>query len=172
MSQLLERHVVRCPYHLARLYVADSIEPSSQSGTATRLVLTVSGPGIELTKNVVATFAPSTDPMHFDQPWGLHWEPQSGLYPQFDGELTVRADETYQSSLLELRGSYRPPGGALGAAFDWAAGARIATATARELLKRIGSEMESRYQRDERTKQHSSAAQSGYLAPEGERGSG
>src|SRR5579863_9108027 len=158
MSQLLERHVVRCPYHLARLYLADSIGPNARSGAATRLGLTVSGPGIELTKSVVATFAPTTDPMHFDQPWKIHWDPQSGPYPQFDGELTVRADETYESALLELRGSYRPPGGALGAAFDWAAGSRIATATARELLARLGSEIESRYQRDEEAKRRSNAS--------------
>ncbi len=158
MSQLLERRVVRCPYHLAQRYLADSVGPRAGSGAEGPLELTVSGPGIELTKSVVATFAPATDPMHFDQPWGLRWKPQSGPYPEFEGELTVRADETYETSLLELRGSYRPPGGALGAAFDWAAGARIATATARELLARIGYEMESRYQRDEEAKQRSSAS--------------
>ena len=158
MSQLLERRVVGCPYNLAQRYVADSVGPSARSGVATRLELTVSGPGLELTKNVVAWFAPSTDPMHFDQPWRLRWMPKAGPYPEFDGELTVRADETYQTSLLELRGTYRPPGGALGAAFDWAAGSRIATATARELLKRIGEEMESRYQRDEQAKLRSNAS--------------
>ncbi len=152
MSQLLERRVVRCPYHLAQRFLADSVGPRAQPGVATRLELTVPGLGVELTKSVVARFSPSTDPMHFDQPWKLHWDPKSGPYPEFDGELTVRADETYQSSLLELRGSYRPPGGALGAAFDWAAGSRIATATAQELLKRIGNEIESRYNRDEEAK--------------------
>ncbi len=158
MTQLLERRVVRCPYHLAQRFLADSVGPSAQSGVATRLELTVPGPGLELTKNVVAQFAPSTDPMHFDQPWKLHWDPKSRRYPEFDGELTVRADETYESSLLEMRGSYRPPGGALGTAFDWAAGSRIATATAQELLKRIGNEMESRYQRDEQAKLHPNAS--------------
>lgn len=158
MSQLLERHVVRCPYHLAQRYLADTVEPRAGSGAPGRLDLSVSAPGIVLTKTVVATFAADADPMHFDQPWRVHWKPQAGPYPEFDGELTVRADETYQSSLLELRGSYRPPGGIIGAAFDWAAGARIATATARELLERIGSKMEARYQRDERAKQTSSAS--------------
>ncbi len=158
MSQLLERHVVRCPYHLAQRFLADSVGPSAQSETPTSLELTASGPGIELTKRVVATFGPSTDPMHFDQPWKLNWKPEAGPYPEFDGELTVRADETYESALLELRGSYRPPGGALGAAFDWAAGSRIATATARELLARLGNDMEARYQRDEEAKRHSNAS--------------
>ena len=34
------------------------------------------------------------DPTHFDQPWQLHWEPESGPYPTFDGTLTIHADET------------------------------------------------------------------------------
>jgi hypothetical protein len=158
MSQLLERHVVHCPYHLAQRYLADSVGARAASGAEGPLELTVSGPGIELTKSVVAAFAPATDPMHFDQPWGIRWKPKAGPYPEFDGELTVRADETYESALLELRGSYRPPGGALGAAFDWAAGSRIATATARALLSRIGNEMESHYRRDEEAKQRSNAS--------------
>jgi hypothetical protein len=153
MSQLFERHIVRCPYHLAQRYLADSVGSRAASGEESLLTLTVSGPGLELVKDVIVTFSPAVDPMHFDQPWRLHWKPEAGPYPEFDGELTVRADETYKTSLLELQGSYRPPGGALGAAFDWAAGSRIASATARALLQRIGDEMESHYQRDEQAKQ-------------------
>ena len=91
--------------------------------------------------------------MHFDQPWRIHWKPQAGPYPEFNGELTVRADETYKTSILELTGSYRPPGGALGAAFDWAAGSRIATLTAQTLLRQIADGMEARYHSDELAKQ-------------------
>jgi hypothetical protein len=94
----------------------------------------------------------AVDPMHFDQPWRIHWKPESRLYPEFEGELTVRADETYETSHLELPGSYHPPGGIAGAAFDLVAGGRIASATAQALLHRIGNEMEAHYQHDERTK--------------------
>ncbi len=158
MSQLFERHVVRCPYHLAQRYLADTIRDRARSGEESILALTVSVPGMELVKNVTVSFGAATDPMHFDQPWRIHWKPQAGPYAEFDGELTVRADETYKSGLLELVGSYRPPGGVLGAAFDWAAGYRIARATAQELLARIGNEMESRYIADEAAKQSSTAS--------------
>ncbi|MBV8197009.1 MAG: hypothetical protein JO263_02650 [Candidatus Eremiobacteraeota bacterium] len=157
MSQLSESRGVRCPYHLAQRYLAEIVGARAQSGEESVLTLRVSGPGIDLAKDVMVTFGEAVDPMHFDQPWRIHWKPQAGPYPEFDGELTVRADETYKTSLLELRGSYRPPGGALGAAFDWAAGSRIATATAQALLQRVGDGMEARYQRDERAKQGSSA---------------
>lgn len=155
MSELFERYFVQCPYHLAQRYLADSLSQQAESGASSLLSLTASGPGIKLEKDVIVTFAGAVDPMHFDQPWHIHWKPQHGPYPEFDGELTVRADETYETSALELRGSYDPPGGALGAAFDWAAGSRIAHSTARELLERIGAEMVARYQSDERAKKAS-----------------
>lgn len=139
MSDLLERRVVRCPYHLAQQYLAEIV--GSRVGVPSPLTLTLALPGAELAKEVVVTYIPGVDPMHFDQPWRVHWEPNAGPYPEFDGELTVRADETYESSLLELKGAYRPPGGA-----------RIASATAQALLERVGADLESRYARDEKSK--------------------
>jgi uncharacterized membrane protein len=90
--------------------------------------------------------------MHFDQPWRIRWKPQGGPYPEFEGELVVRADETWETSRLELRGSYRPPGGIAGAAFDLVVGGRIASSTAQALLRRLGDEMETRYRHDEQAK--------------------
>jgi len=156
MSELLERRVVRCPYHLARQYLADNVGARAASGEPGPLALTLNVPGGELVKEVVVTYGTATDPMHFEQPWQVRWKPVGGPYPEFDGELTARADETYESTLLEIKGSYRPPGGALGAAFDWVVGGRIAAATAQALLEHIGAEMESRYQRDEQAKRASS----------------
>ena len=153
MSQLSEQRVVQYPYHLAQRYLADDVGGLAASGKESHLTLTISLPGLELVKDVLVTFAPSADPMHFDRPWHIHWRPQAGPYPEFDGELTVRADETYESACLELTGSYRPPGGVPGAAFDWVAGSRIASATARALLARLGDAMTSRYQADEKAKQ-------------------
>jgi uncharacterized membrane protein len=152
MSELLETHIVRCPYHLAQRYLAHDVSERAESGEQGVLTLTAPGPGMELSKAVTVTFGAAVDPMHFDQPWRIHWKPQSGPYPEFEGELTVHADETYATSRLELRGSYRPPGGIAGAAFDFVAGARIASATAQALLRRFGDEMEQRYQHDERAK--------------------
>jgi hypothetical protein len=158
MSELLERRVVRCPYHLAQRYLAQSIGSRAASQAPGPLTLTLSLPGAELVKEVVVAYGAAVDPMHFDEPWRIHWKPQAGPYPEFDGELTVRADETYESALLELKGSYRPPGGALGAAFDWAVGGRIAAATAQALLDRLGQEMETRYASDERAKESSTGS--------------
>ena len=116
------------------------------------LTLTLALPGAELVKEVVVSYGAGIDPMHFDQPWTVHWKPNAGPYPEFDGELTVRADETYASSQLELKGAYRPPGSVMGAAFDAAVGNRIARATAQALLERLGIAMETRYAVDEKSK--------------------
>ena len=80
------------------------------SGKESHLTLTISVPGLELVKDVLVTFGPSVDPMHFDQPWHIHWKPQAGPYPEFDGELTVRADETYESALPRVDGLVSPAG--------------------------------------------------------------
>jgi hypothetical protein len=158
MSELLEVHLVPCPYHLAQGYLADSVGARAASGEPGVLTLTAPVPGMELSKGVTVTFGSAVDPMHFDQPWRIHWKPQGGPYPEFEGELTVRADETYETSRLELRGSYRPPGGIIGAAFDFVAGGRIASATAQALLRRLGNEMVKRYQHDEQAKRDSTAS--------------
>lgn len=151
MAQLSERTFVACPYRRARQYLAEGI--GSRTGSAETMTLRVPLAGVELKKDVVVTFSPGIDPMHMDQPWRVHWTPDGGgPYPDFDGELTVHADEDYTSSALELQGDYRPPGGALGQAFDAVVGGRIATLTARELLKRLGDEFESRYRAEEAAK--------------------
>jgi hypothetical protein len=152
MSELFERRIVACPYHRAQGYLAQIVETKADSGAAGTLTLSLAVPGGELAKDVVVRFGRAVDPMHFDQPWQIRWAPTSGPYPDFEGELTVRADETYATSQLELRGGYRPPGGALGEVFDWAVGTRIARATAQALLERIGGGMEIRYSEDEAAK--------------------
>jgi hypothetical protein len=156
MSDLLERRVVRCPYHLAQRYLADEIGSRLESPGPLTLVLSL--PGVEVVKEVTVTYDSAVDPMHFDQPWRIHWQPKSGPYPVFDGELTVRADETYETSQLELTGAYRPPGGVLGAAFDKAVGSRIASATAQAVLEDFARELERRYQHDEAQKPKSTGS--------------
>lgn len=150
MSDLLEHRFVHCPYNLAQAYLAHIV--GAHAGAPGPLTLTLPLLGAELVKEVIVTYDAAVDPMHFDQPWRVHWKPKAGPYPEFDGELTVRADETYASCRLELQGTYRPPGAALGVAFDHAVGNSIARATAQALLERIGAELEARYAADERTK--------------------
>jgi hypothetical protein len=156
MSDLHEKAFVKCPYHLAQGYLEEDMRERAALPASRTITLRVPLGGGDLAKDVSVTVGPGVDPMHFDQPWKIHWTPKGGgPYPDFDGELTVRADENYTSAFLELRGTYRPPGGPLGAAFDHVAGAHIATATAKALLAELARNMEARYHRDEQAKQTS-----------------
>ena len=157
MTQLQQRRYLKCPYNRARELLAELVAVPATAGGEERLFhLTVPVPGVEgaaLGKDVRATVTPGADPMGFDEPWKLHWEPESGgVYPDFDGTLTIRADETYETSMLELQGSYKPPLGAAGALFDAVLGSRIAHETARELLRKLGSTIEERYRAGEAAK--------------------
>ncbi|HEY5339548.1 MAG TPA: hypothetical protein VIK27_00850 [Candidatus Aquilonibacter sp.] len=154
MSNLYQRRYLNCPYNRARELLASAVQAAATSGDSEvlRLRLPVSDEAA-LSKDVWISFAPGRDPMHFDQPWTVTWEPSGGgLYPAFRGTLTVRADESYHTSMLELSGVYEPPLGAVGAVFDAVVGSRIAHGTARELLRTIGSEIEVNYRSSEAEK--------------------
>lgn len=153
MSEVYEHRVVACPYKIAREYLSGDMKELAQSHDPITLTLRAPLAGADVRKDVIVTFARSADPMHFDEPWSVHWTPEGGgPYPDFKGELTVRADEDYTTAILELRGKYQPPGGIVGAAFDRALGTKIASATAKALLAEIAAGMEVRHARDERSK--------------------
>jgi hypothetical protein len=155
MSKLYQSTPLACPYNRARDLLAETLEPLAKSGQPWVLNLRAPlvGEGLDLAKEVVVTVGTATDPLHFDQIWSIHWHPvEGGAYPDFQGTITIRADQTYKTSLLELQGEYEPPFGAVGAAFDAVLGARVASATARELLRSFGSKIESAYFETEHAK--------------------
>lgn len=152
MPTLLQRRYVRCPYQHARAYLEEALCELAATG-APRLVKLQMPFNIEDTggieKDMLFTFGRGVDPLHFDQPWTVQWTAQgSGLYPDFDGTLTVRADDDFRSSVLELLGTYQIPG----AGFDAIAGSRLASATAREFLRTIACDYEGRYDSEEAAK--------------------
>ena len=154
MSSLYQRRYLNCPYKRAKELLAEAVPQAATSadGQLLRLRLPVAE-GASLSKEVLIVLEPGSDPMHFDQVWNVRWEPVTGgVYPSFAGTLTVRADERYETSILELAGAYQPPLGAVGAAFDSVVGSRIAHATAREFLRVIGSDIEDRFRKEEAQK--------------------
>lgn len=155
MTHVYERIFLKCPYVRAREYLRESLEAAADEHATQVLPLAAPltfVPGT-LEKNVLVRYERGRDPMHFDEPWSVYWTPEGGgPYPDFAGEITVRADESYSDAVLELHGDYAPPLGAVGKAFDMVIGARIAASTARRLLSEIGGAMERRYQDEEAAK--------------------
>jgi hypothetical protein len=158
MSTLFHRRYLACPYDRARHALEDTVQELAATGRPVvqrlRLPLPASderAPGLE--KDVILTYGVGDDPLHFDQPWTVHWTPaDGGLFPEFNGTLTVRADEDYTTCALELHGTYEPPLGVPGAMFDTVLGSRVASATAREFLKEVGTRIEARYRLEEEAK--------------------
>ena|SRR5690348_16556709 len=71
----------------------------------------------------------------------LAWQPKhTTMFPDFHGALTVRPK--LSGSYLRLQGSYDPPAGVVGRAFDAIFGRAIATLTMRRLLNEIGKSVE------------------------------
>lgn len=155
MTHIYERLFLRCPYVRAREFLREALEAAADGNTVQTLPLSAPlafVPGT-LEKNVLVRYERGRDPLHFDEPWNVYWKPEGGgPYPEFAGELTVRADESYRGAVLELSGDYAPPFGAFGRAFDMVIGARIAASTAKSLLQHIAISMEQRYRTEEAAK--------------------
>lgn len=149
VTHVYERYVTNCPYVRAREYLHAALESVVKNHRTTTLSLKAG----MLEKPVIVSYERGVDPMRFDEPWRVHWTPEGGgPYPDFDGEITVCADYSYRSAILELRGEYVPPLGTFGQAFDLLVGSRIAAATARTLLQQLAHVMETRYELEEAAK--------------------
>lgn len=68
----------------------------------------------------------------------IAWHPvPSGPYPSFHGTMRLVPKRDTRMTTLEVSGSYEPPLGVLGAAFDRVIGRRIAAATLRAFVLEI-----------------------------------
>lgn len=66
----------------------------------------------------------------------IAWKPEgTTIFPPFEGTLAVVHDHTADRAILKIDGTYTPPFGAAGQAFDATIGRQIAVATAREFLR-------------------------------------
>lgn len=85
-------------------------------------------------------------PASMIQQYAVRWESANGgPFPQFRGTLSILNDEDYGSCFLALDGTYRPPLGRPGVAFDLAIGHTIAESCGNDLLERIGTYIEQSY---------------------------
>ncbi|MBV8148694.1 MAG: hypothetical protein JO092_06365 [Candidatus Eremiobacteraeota bacterium] len=72
----------------------------------------------------------------------ISWEPEGhGPYPGFSGTLVTWAEHDPKQSFIEIDGTYTPPLGIAGEAFDKAVGHSIATRTAHLLLEDIARDI-------------------------------
>lgn len=153
MSTISQSIHTRCPYGRAKDFLREKIAPLAAAGSEVTRTLRVPVGEHDLTATVEMRYRFSVDPMGFDEPWIVTWTPRErALYPSFTGTLSVRADESWETSMLEIKGEYQPPFGIPGQIFDAAIGKRIAAATARVLLEEIRRNIDARYDAEEAAK--------------------
>jgi hypothetical protein len=137
MTHVFERLLLHCPYANARDYLPKTLETDDAHV-------------LPLEKRMLVRYKRSRNPLHFEDPWHVYWSAEGGnAYPEFHGDLIVRADEHHPGAVLELFGEYAPPFESAVVPADIVTGARKASVTARALLERIGADIEARYNLDE-----------------------
>jgi len=169
VSELEEKIIVDCPVSQAKLHIDSFFEEyvAKTDGTEPKAALTLRAPlslpgvsGVTLERDVHVSLKRQKRPVDAFDALDVRWEvPEGGPYPKFDGTLSVEANDDYDTFSLVLRGSYTPPGGIAGQAFDMALGHRIAEATARDLLERVKTDVEDSHHRVEEIKRAKRAAQ-------------
>jgi hypothetical protein len=145
MTKLRDAISVRCPVRCAPGYLTAYFDrQADDQGAGVTLMLHLPIVDVTVDREVVATLtAPAGEwpKNRFDFSWGPK---SSGAYPVFNGHLDIEDDGPARCRLV-LSGSYRPPYGFAGKAFDAALGRRIAVATVRELLDTLRNELEAAY---------------------------
>jgi hypothetical protein len=160
MSNLSERTLVHCSVNQAARHLARYFKARGNSdGEVARLSLRaeVPVPGSKTTmkfeRTAIATLVPRHKPGEMMPHYAVTWAPErAGPYPTFSGDLAIESADDYNSFYLVLTGTYDPPLGAVGAAFDAVVGHRIAENTARNLLAMIADSVEADFLAVEETK--------------------
>jgi hypothetical protein len=155
MSVLREELYVKCPVNQARLHLDTFFR--ERPTLALRVPLAIPGlkSGSLMQKDVTVSIERLHAPFESFEDFSVTWEAVGGgPFPRFTGRLTVKGDEDYDSFRLVLEGTYDPPLGAAGEAFDVLVGHWIAIATSRDLLERVREVVETAYRALEVEKHH------------------
>ena len=152
MSAISEKTLVHAPLASADRLLRDFMA-AHRSGDEDGALLTLHAHDLE--KPALVTLKPAHRPGDMTPRYAVQWEAEGGgMYPVFTGELTVGADEDYDSFWLELNGDYKPPLGIVGQVFDMVVGNRIAVATALGLLEDMRDFIENEIHAEEARKPH------------------
>ena len=138
---------MRCPFSVAHDYAEDFFR-SAEAGIAVRVPLRdfIVGLRGHVSKPVRLVFARHPDEHDAGRTHDavtVEWSAGTRFIPDFHGTLRLRI-ESVEETRLTLEGSWRPPLGRLGAAFNAVIGQRLAKSTMRELLDRLADALERR----------------------------
>jgi len=151
MSTIATKHLVHAPAASAGRFLEGYVAEQPARDGGVRIVLRAHG----LARPAIVSLTPAQRPQDMAPRYTVHWEAEStDRYPVFDGILSIEGSDDYDEFRLALHGTYRPPLGLAGAAFDAIVGNRIATQTGTELLTAMADDIERRFADQEASKRH------------------
>jgi hypothetical protein len=143
MSALREEISINCPVTQARRHVDDFFKEHARLTLRVPLHIPGLQTGLLMRREANATLRRAPAEGDAYDAFTVSWEAVGGgPFPRFAGMVDIEGDEDDDSFRLVLRGSYDPPLGTVGEAFDAVVGRWIAIATARDLLDRIREAVE------------------------------
>lgn len=131
--------IADCPFSIAQEYAEEHLRDAEGGGHDADLY---AGPFRRRVTFSFGTRSDSTEPGRAHDEIMLTWRGGTRWLPDFKGTLRMRIASP--NTLLLLDGHYIPPGGSLGALFDFLIGNRIATNTADTLLGAIAQALTDR----------------------------
>lgn len=132
-----------CPFSIAREYAELYLKGAETGGAEAFLSVPVPIPLLSLHRAVAMSYSLSADVTETGREHDevtLHWSTGVRFLPDFQG--TVRFRMAGLSTLVRIEGTYRPPFGRFGGAFDRIAGSWIAKRTFGDFLNRICRSLE------------------------------
>jgi len=147
VARVVVERVVRCPFSVAHDYAEDFFA-HAQRGIELHvplrdLTLTRGGHLRRPVRLVAERMPDEHEPGRAHDALEIDWTAGTRFFPDFHGALRLRI-ESVEETRLTLEGTYQPPFAAFGTVFDLVLGRRIARATMRDLLQRLGDAMERR----------------------------
>lgn len=135
--------IAKCPFSVAQSYVCAFLSDAKQDGCR-GLVRASIGP-LRIAAPISADYGLRWDSQEQGRPHdeiAFSWNAAHPLLPGFQGVIRLRIRAL--CTLVRIEGSYRPPLGVAGVAFDALAGCHIARRTLDDLLVRLCEELERR----------------------------
>ena len=146
-TRVAVERVVRCPFSVAHDYAEDYFRGAAGAAELhvplRDLAPTRGGHLRRRVRLVAERIRDEHDPGRVHDALEIDWVAGTRFFPDFRGALRLRIDSV-ETTRLSLEGTYQPPFGPPGRLFDLIVGRRIARATMRDLLRRLGDAMEQR----------------------------
>jgi hypothetical protein len=147
VSHVAVECTVNCPFSVAHDYAVDFFR-AAERGIEVRVPLRdafrrIGGLAHRPVQLIFATHPDDEDTGRVHDALTVEWTAGTRLFPDFHGTLRLRI-ASVDTTALRLEGAYQPPLGYAGRIFDLIVGRRIARATMRDLLDRLGNAMERR----------------------------